>query len=67
MYHGGAKLLHVTEKQNKDNLTTVKHDLLRSSKMQAKYITLHEPALPGPMDHPKDHLLPQTRPLTALA
>ena len=43
------------------------NDSRRSAKLQAKYIAQHEPALPRPMDHPKDHVLPRTRRLTALA
>ena len=38
-----------------------------SAKLQAKYFTQHKPALPRPMDHPTDHVLPQTWSLTALA
>ena len=34
------------------------NDPRRSAKLQAKYITQHEPAMPRPMDHPTDHVMP---------
>ena len=36
------------------------NDLRRSAKLQAKYITQREPALPRTMDHPTGHILPRT-------
>ena len=35
------------------------------TKLQAKYIVQQEPALPGSVDRPTDHVVPQAQPLTA--